>query len=152
MAFGHTRGLQRQIYEFIVGFIETEGRPPTIREIGRALGIASTSHVTHYLRMLEKEGSIRREPKKSRGIKLTAPSEGIPVIGAIAAGSPLDIFPGPANRIAVDHILGDKNAFALVVRGNSMIEDYICDGDYVIITPEFVYYDEEGEPGEEDIG
>ncbi len=141
MVLGHSRNLKHQIYEFIVGFIETEGRPPTIREIGRVLGITSTSHITHYLRMLEKEGSIRREQKKSRGIKLTSQSEGIPVIGAIAAGSPLDIFPRPARLFAVDHILGDKNAFALVVRGNSMIRDYICDGDYILITPEPNYYE-----------
>ena len=78
--------LQHKMYELIVRAIETEGMPPTNRELGRALGMPSTGHVNHHLSMLEKKGWIRRVPGKSRGIKLLKRSVGIPLKGAIAAG------------------------------------------------------------------
>src|SRR6266702_9000415 len=83
---------QRKMYEFIVNYIRDNQMPPTNREIGQAMHIASTGHVDYHLGMLEKKGLISRQPKKSRGIKLTRPANGVSVIGSIAAGEPLDIF------------------------------------------------------------
>jgi repressor LexA len=131
--------IQRRMYSFIERYMESEGMPPTNREIGKELGIASTGHVDYHLTMLEKRGYIARQPKKSRGIKLlkqTAP-QGIRIMGAIAAGEPLDIFTDSEQTLDLGHSLPDsENAYALVVKGRSMIEDHICDGDYVVVKPQ----------------
>lgn len=136
MGLEHASDLQRKMYEFIVSYTKTEGKPPTIREICQALAITSTSHVNHHLKMLEKYGWISREGRKSRGIKLTKQSTGIPVKGTIAAGSPLDIFPDVHTFIVHQPETSGDDVFALRVKGRSMIEDAICDGDYVIIKPQ----------------
>jgi repressor LexA len=131
--------IQRRMYDFIVDYMATEGMPPTNREIGREMNIASTGHVDYHLTMLEKKGLISRQPKKSRGIKLVMAksSTGIPVMGAIAAGQPLDIFPDTNETIDVGpKLVNAENSYALIVRGRSMIEDHICDGDYVVIKPQ----------------
>src|SRR5258708_7161685 len=132
--------IQRRMYEFIVKYMKAEGMPPTNREIGRELQIASTGHVDYHLTMLEKKGIISRQPKKSRGIKLVkqhVEPAGIPVMGSIAAGEPLDIFPDVSETIDVGRdLVESENSFALIVRGRSMIEDHICDGDYVVIKPQ----------------
>jgi repressor LexA len=131
--------IQRRMYEFIVSYMKSEGMPPTNREIGRELNITSTGHVDYHLTMLEKKGLISRQAKKSRGIKLTkqAQREGIPVMGTIAAGEPLDIYSDPTESLDIGQRLADaENTYALVVRGRSMIEDHICSGDYVVIKPQ----------------
>ena len=127
--------IQRKMYDFIDKYIKAEGMPPTNREIGRAMNIASTGHVDYHLTILEKKGMISRQEKKSRGIKLTKSTSGVSIIGMIAAGQPLDIFPSEEQQtISVGTGLVDaENAFALVVKGRSMIEDHICDGDYVVV-------------------
>ena len=131
--------LQQAVYASIVAYIHTESRPPTIREIGQALGITSTGHIDHHLTMLEKRGLITRQKGTSRGIKLSQPA-GVPVIGTIAAGTPLDLFDvtsqTPREILPVAPAFQADQAFALLVRGRSMIEDAICDGDYVIIRPQ----------------
>ena len=83
------------MYAFIVSYMKKEGMPPTNREIGHELQIASTGHVDYHLTMLEKKGFISRQPKKSRGIKLMKAATGIPVMGSIAAGQPLEIATDP---------------------------------------------------------
>jgi len=128
--------IQRRMYEFIVQYIRENGTPPTNREIGSALNIASIGHVDYHLTMLEKKGLITRQQKKSRGIKLTKTMQGIPVMGAIAAGQPLEIFSDPDQFIDVGHELEQEDHYALIVKGNSMIEDYICDGDFVVVKPQ----------------
>ena len=130
--------IQRRMYDFIEKYIKAEGMPPTNREIGRAMNIASTGHVDYHLTILEKKGMISRQEKKSRGIKLTKPNNGVAIKGTIAAGQPLDIFPSEDQQtISVGTSLVDaENAFALVVKGRSMIEDHICDGDYVVVKPQ----------------
>src|SRR5207248_9755541 len=80
-----------------------------------------------------------RQPKKSRGIKLTKPvaRTGIPVMGAIAAGEPLDIFPDTSQTIELgSDLVESESTYALVVKSRSMIDDHICDGDYVVIKPQ----------------
>ncbi len=137
MSLEQASEIQRRMYDFIVNYMKAEGMPPTNREIGRELNIASTGHVDYHLTMLEKKGLISRQAKKSRGIKLAKQNQGIPVMGAIAAGEPLDIYPEVRESIEVgSSLLDTENSYALVVRGRSMIEDHICDGDYVVIKPQ----------------
>ncbi|GAC1385861.1 MAG: transcriptional repressor LexA [Ktedonobacteraceae bacterium] len=128
--------IQRRMYNFIVNYMKAEGMPPTNREIGREVQIASTGHVDYHLSMLEKKGLIARTAKKSRGIKLTKVVKGIPVMGSIAAGQPLEISTDPEELIDVGREMEHDNAYALIVKGRSMIEDHICDGDYVVIKPQ----------------
>jgi len=80
------------MYDFIVNYMRSEGKPPTNREIGRELQIPSTGHVDYHLTMLEKKGLISRQPKRSRGIERASSPTGIPVMGSIAAGEPFDIL------------------------------------------------------------
>src|SRR6266568_7231253 len=101
--------IQRRMYDFIVDYIKAEGMPPTNREIGKALQIASTGHVDYHLTMLEKKGLITRQSKKSRGIKLTKPVTGIPVAGSIAAGQPLEIAVDPEQYIDVGREMEHDN-------------------------------------------
>lgn len=137
MSLEQASEIQRRMYDFIVSYMKSEGMPPTNREIGREMHIASTGHVDYHLSMLEKKGVISRQPKKSRGIKLTKPSRSVPVMGAIAAGEPLDIFSDSTTSVDLGRELVEgENSYALIVRGHSMIEDHICDGDYVVIKPQ----------------
>ena len=136
MSLEQASEIQQRMYNFIEAYINREGMPPTNREIGHAMSIASTGHVDYHLTMLEKKGWISRQAKKSRGIKLTVPSrkQGIPVKGYIAAGEPLDIYTDAFESVDMGSgIVDTEDAYALVVRGCSMIEDHICDGDYVVI-------------------
>ena len=138
MSLEQASEIQRRMYDFIVSYMKAEGMPPTNREIGREMHIASTGHVDYHLTMLEKKGVITRQPKKSRGIKLTKQATtGIPVMGTIAAGEPLDIFSDSPQSVDVgQQIAESENSYALIVRGRSMIEDHICDGDYVVVKPQ----------------
>ncbi len=136
MSLEQASEIQQRMYDFIVTYINREGMPPTNREIGHAMSIASTGHVDYHLTMLEKKGWISRQAKKSRGIKLTIPAhkQGVPVMGYIAAGEPLDIYPDAFESVDMGSgIVDTQDAYALVVRGRSMIDDHICDGDYVVI-------------------
>jgi repressor LexA len=137
MATDQTSDIQRRIYDFIVNYIRREGMPPTNREIGSAMKIASTGHVDYHLSMLEKKGYIVRESKKSRGIKLSQQPKGIPIMGSIAAGEPIEVLTEQGLRLDVGQELEQQQStYALVVKGRSMIEDHICDGDYVVIKPQ----------------
>jgi len=136
MSSEHASDIQRKMYNFIVFYMRREGMPPTNREIGREMQIASTGHVDYHLTMLEKKGLISRQAKKSRGIKLTKPVTGIPVHGSIAAGQPLEIAVDPEQYIDVGREMEHDNSYALIVKRRSMIEDHICDGDYVVVKPQ----------------
>ena len=136
MSLEQASDIQNRMFAFIVSYMKKEGMPPTNREIGRELHIASTGHVDYHLTCLEKKGYISRQPKKSRGIKLVNVATGIPVRGSIAAGQPLEIAPDPEQMIDVGQEMEHDNTYALIVKGRSMIEDHICDGDYVVIKPQ----------------
>jgi repressor LexA len=131
--------LRNKIYTFLEEYINANGKPPTIREVGQAFHITSTGHIDFLLKRLEARGLIRRVRGQSRGIQLTQP-RGILIKGAIAAGTPLDIFePDDTTASEILPLTGEfqtPNVFALVVRGQSMIGDYIDDGDYVVIDPQ----------------
>jgi repressor LexA len=132
---GDLSEIQTNILRYIERYMRDEGRPPTNREIGQKVDIQSTGHIDYHLTMLEKKGYITRIRNKSRGIKINAQQRpGLPIWGTIAAGQPLDI-----NRESSQETL-DLSAHAagyvLRVKGQSMIEDHIADGDLVLIEPE----------------
>jgi repressor LexA len=140
---------QQAILDFIRDFSHKAQYPPTIREIGKSVGISSTSVVNYNLNVLEKQGHIARDKTISRGIKLVddtpkvPPIETvrIPVLGRIAAGEPMPV-PGSDFAILGDEVIeltrellpmDPKNVFALQVRGNSMVDAMIGDGDIVVM-------------------
>jgi repressor LexA len=140
---------QDQILDFLRSFIEEKDYPPSIRDIQEGCGISSTSVVDYNLRKLEDKGYIRRDREISRGIEILgargrrARIVEIPVLGSIAAGQPIpvptsDRFGNDAqDMVAVteDMVRGKTNVFALRVKGTSMIEDLIDDGDIVFLEP-----------------
>lgn len=145
---------QRAIVETIRAALATRGYPPSMREIGDAVGLTSPSSVKHQLGLLERKGILRRDPRRPRAIELVGPEpaparpltavdgEGlqvgepayVPVVGRIAAGGPIladqaveDAFPLPRQ------LVGDGELFLLRVQGESMVEAAICDGDWVVV-------------------
>jgi len=128
---------QQSMLRFIRDYIGEHARPPTVREIGLAVGISSTSVVDYNLRVLERDGHLKRERELSRGIEL--PGRGapaIPVIGRIAAGEPIEAIEDPMDTVEVPQRYVDQGCYALRVKGKSMIEDAIDDGDIVVIKPQ----------------
>lgn len=142
------RGLterQLQTLRYIAEAVEQRGYPPTVREIGHALGLASSSTVHSHLQALQRKGYLRIDPTKPRAIEVLFDSDtglaaersaarSVPLLGRIAAGTPImaeehveDIYPLPAEFV------GDGNVFMLEVSGDSMIEAGIFEGDYVIV-------------------
>ena len=128
---------QREVYEFIRDKIRTRGYGPTVREIGTHFHISSPNGVMCHLKALEKKGLINREPNMSRAIMLaTEPAEqrGLPLVGRIAAGA-LDEAIQEDNRFDFEELFSSQrdDLFVLKVKGDSMIEDQISDGDYAVI-------------------
>ena len=129
---------QREIYNFIRSKIQGRGYGPTVREIGLHFEIKSPNGVMCHLKALQKKGLIHREPNMSRAIQLLddptsspAPT-GVRLIGRIAAGSPIEAIEQD-EELAFTEWEGAEDKFALQVTGESMIEEHIADGDYVII-------------------
>jgi repressor LexA len=145
---------QRTILEVIRTSVTTRGYPPSIREIGDAVGLTSTSSVAHQLRTLERKGYLRRDANRPRAVDVRAAGDHakplvstevagsdvlpeptfVPVLGRIAAGGPIlaeeaveDVFPLPRE------LVGEGSLFLLKVVGESMIDAAICDGDWVVI-------------------
>src|SRR5437899_6562011 len=126
---------QREIYDFIKDKIEGRGFGPTVREIGEGFDIKSPNGVMCHLKALEKKGLIKRTGFRARAIQLVdhrPPSVGLPLLGAVAAGTPTK-SETQAERLDFDALFCDPNNYALRVRGVSMIENHIEDGDYVVI-------------------
>jgi repressor LexA len=129
---------QREIYDFIRSKIQGRGYGPTVREIGTQFGIKSPNGVMCHLKALQKKGLIQREPNMSRAIRLMGDSPmgdiaptTLPLLGRIAAGSPLEAVENAEVFDLAD--LRSEHSFMLKVTGDSMIEEHIADGDYVII-------------------
>jgi repressor LexA len=135
---------QSQILDFVRHYVREHSYPPTVREIGDGVEISSTSVVDYNLRVLAKRGLLRRDPDISRGIEvLEDPSErladrvSVPVKGQIAAGSPIEAVEGHAEYITLtSDLVPTEGVYALRVRGKSMIEDLIDDGDIVVVRPQ----------------
>jgi repressor LexA len=136
---------QQEILDFIKKEVQTKGYPPSVREIGEAVGLASSSTVHGHLARLESKGLIRRDPTKPRAIEILDPDftssvpksnvVNVPVIGKVTAGQPItavenveEYFPLPDRLVSP----GDQ-VFMLEIMGDSMIEAGILDGDYVIV-------------------
>ncbi len=146
---------QRTILNVIRASVTSRGYPPSIREIGDAVGLTSTSSVAHQLRTLERKGYLRRDPNRPRAVDVRGAEENpgavapvtdvagsdalpeptfVPVLGRIAAGGPIlaeeaveDVFPLPRE------LVGEGTLFLLKVVGDSMVEAAICDGDWVVV-------------------
>jgi repressor LexA len=148
---------QRRVLEVIRDSIERRGYPPSVREIGEAVGLSSASSVAHQLSVLQKKGWLRRDPNRPRALDVRLPGEAtparafaaaddeaagtgrpaatyVPVVGRIAAGGPVlaeqaveEVFPLPRE------LVGEGTLFTLRVAGDSMVEAAICDGDWVVV-------------------
>ena len=130
---------QREIYIFIRSKIQGRGYGPTVREIGNQFEIKSPNGVMCHLKALQKKGLINREPNMSRAIQLlddptSAPApSGVKLMGRIAAGAPIEAIEQIDEELAFTEWEGADDKFALRVTGESMFEEHIADGDYVII-------------------
>jgi repressor LexA len=147
---------QRRVLEVIRDSIERRGYPPSVREIGEAVGLSSASSVAHQLSVLQKKGWLRRDPNRPRALDVRLPGDVpgapaptvvapagaqeapaptyVPLVGRIAAGGPVlaeqaveDVFPLPRE------LVGEGTLFMLKVTGDSMVEAAICDGDWVVV-------------------
>jgi repressor LexA len=130
---------QQEILSFIGSFQDREGFPPSLREICKGLGLVSAGSLLKHMRVLEKEGYLACVPGKKRAWKLTfQPSRVcIPLIGQIAAGTPILAVENKEDDLPVDPIhFGTHEAFALRVRGDSMKDESIRDGDLAIVKPQ----------------
>ena len=145
-----------RILDFIAATLRARGFPPSVREIAHAVGLASTSAVHHHLQILEREGYLERGAAQSRAIRLTptaalrlglsselvpqsASSEAhlLPIVGEIAAGGPIEAYQDASESIASPDVLAPGgDAYVLKVRGDSMIDAHIADGDFVLIRPQ----------------
>lgn len=135
---------QREIYDFVVAYTRGHGYPPTVREIGAEVGLASPSTVHVHLTKLERAGYLRRDPTKPRALELAErdrPREReaggvhvLPLVGEIAAGGPLLAEQNVEDYVAVPEPLArGEDEFLLRVRGESMVEAGIMPGDYVVV-------------------
>ncbi len=145
---------QYRVLAFLDAFVRRNGYCPSYDEVRKALGLASLATVHKHMNTLQRKGYIRRDPNRSRSIEvidrrpmieanaLRAESESetgpvknagtLPLLGRIAAGRPVEAF---ANQevLSLQELVGNENAYVLQVKGDSMIEDHICDGDYVVV-------------------
>jgi repressor LexA len=152
----HDAERKLKILDYIAATLRARGYPPSVREIARAVGLASTSAVHHHLQILEREGYLERGATQSRAIRLTptaairlgltgelVPQSGtseaylLPIVGEVAAGGPIEAYQDTSETMAVPDLLAPSgDAYVLKVRGNSMIEEHIADGDFVLIRPQ----------------
>ncbi len=132
---------QQQILDFIRQYIQSTGSAPTLKVIAEAIGVSSLATVHEHLQSLEEKGLIIRKAGKTRSIELNIPLDfsqtgiEVPILGFIAAGQPIEAYTDPSANMAIpsSFVSGTKRTYVLQVRGESMIEDGIMDGDYVVI-------------------
>jgi repressor LexA len=152
----HDAGRKQRIIDYIAATLRARGYPPSVREIAQAVGLASTSAVHHHLESLEREGYLERGATRSRALRLTPsaalragltselmPGVGLqdshllPIVGEIAAGGPIEAYQDASESLSVPELLAPSgDAYVLKVRGDSMIEAHIQDGDFVVIRPQ----------------
>jgi repressor LexA len=151
---------KQRIIDYIATTVRESGYPPSVREIAAAVGLASTSAVHHHLSSLEREGLLERDATQSRAIRLTPAAllssgsggmltrslepvtPSIPVIGEIAAGGPIEAYQDASESVAVpDFINTSANTYVLRVRGDSMVDAHIMDGDLVVIREQQTAHD-----------
>jgi len=133
---------QRQVYDFIANFVQSHGYSPSFEEIGTGMGLSSLATVHKHITNLEKKGLLKRDYNRSRSIDILPPKGrmkqtmsaplSLPLLGRIAAGQPIEAVENP-ETISLGDFTGSKDVFVLQVRGDSMQEEAILDGDYVLI-------------------
>jgi repressor LexA len=137
---------QKEIFDFIKRYAAKTGYPPTVREIGKAVGLHSSSTVHAHLANLEKIGLLRRDPSKPRAIELLfdrakrtimpGDAAGLPLVGQVAAGEPILAEENVEDYIEVPDVIGGEDGdYILQVRGESMKDAGIFEGDYVVVRP-----------------
>jgi len=158
----HDAERRQRIVEYIARTVAERGYPPSVREIADAVGLASTSAVHHHLVALERSGQLERGSRSSRALRLTATAEGLapatrptrgavtpfrmpierdvlrlPVVGEIAAGQPIEAYQDSSETLEVPRSLQARDdSFVLRVRGRSMVDALIDDGDFVVVQPQ----------------
>jgi repressor LexA len=135
---------QREVYDFISGFVQSHGYSPSFEEIGEGLGLSSLATVHKHISNLEKKGLLRRDYNRSRSIDVLPPrgrmkqslgvtaSVSLPLMGRIAAGKPIEAVENPAT-ISLAEFTASKDVFVLEVAGESMQDEHIVSGDYVLV-------------------
>ncbi|HEX5712909.1 MAG TPA: transcriptional repressor LexA [Solirubrobacterales bacterium] len=135
---------QKEIFDFIRKYAAKTGYPPTVREIGKAVGLHSSSTVHAHLANLEKIGLLKRDPSKPRAIELLfdkaksaiRPGSGLPLVGQVAAGAPILAEENIEEYLEVPDVIGGEDGdYILQIRGESMKNAGILDGDYVVVRP-----------------
>lgn len=148
---------QQEIFDFIKRYSADNGYPPTVRDIGKAVGLASSSTVHAHLANLEKLGLLRRDPSKPRAIEMLdraveqvsrlnplREGAGLPVVGMVAAGAPVLAEENIEEYVAVPPAAGGETGeYVLRVRGDSMVDAGILEGDYVVVRPQSTAQDGE---------
>ena len=147
-------GRQQEIWTFLIEYVDRHGYPPTVREIGEAVGLASPSTVHAHLANLEKLGLLRRDPSKPRAIEMLDRAregveqavenvrslvrpDGLPLVGQVAAGSPVLAEENIEEYVAVPPLAGGETGeYVLRIRGESMKNAGILEGDYVVVRPQ----------------
>lgn len=133
---------QRQVYDFIADFVQKHGYSPSFEEIGEGLGLSSLATVHKHISNLEKKGLLKRDYNRSRSIDLISPrgkmkqqitsTLSLPLLGVIAAGRPIEAVENPES-VSLGDFAQSKDVFVLRVTGESMQDEHIVDGDYVIV-------------------
>ena len=144
---------KQRIIDYIAATVRESGYPPSVREIAAAVGLASTSAVHHHLSALERQGQLERDATQSRALRLKpaamlssgvasdvltrnadADTRSIPVIGEIAAGGPIEAYQDTSEMVSIPDIINTSaDTYVLRVRGDSMVDAHIMDGDLVVI-------------------
>jgi repressor LexA len=129
---------QKQLYDYLDDFIARKGYAPTLEEIGERFKLSSLATVHKHLTNLEEKGLIKRKWNFSRAIEMVqqqkkAAAVELPLLGYVAAGAPIEALENAESFVVPEEFVRRQNTFALRVKGNSMIDDGICDGDYIIV-------------------
>jgi len=152
---------KQRIIDYIANTVRDSGYPPSVREIAAAVGLASTSAVHHHLSALERDGMLHRDATQSRALRLTPAatltsgagshlaanavghgSRALPVIGEIAAGGPIEAYQDSSETVTIPDIINTTaSTYVLRVRGDSMVDAHIMDGDLVVIREQQTAHD-----------
>jgi repressor LexA len=129
---------QKEILDFITGFIQQHGYAPSLQEIGSRFGLSSLATVHKHLSRLEEKGLIRRSYNRGRSIELvpvnmTVEAVELPLLGLVAAGKPIEAVPEKETIAVPANMVGRRSTYVLQVKGDSMLDEQIRDGDYVVV-------------------
>ena len=129
---------QREILDYLQDFIQQHGYAPSLEEIGRRFGLSSLATVHKHLTNLQEKGFIKRAWNRSRSVEMVPTNTSgraveLPLLGYVAAGAPIEAVASTESIAVPEDLVGRRDTYVLRVRGNSMIDEQICDGDFVIV-------------------